>query len=260
MKKFEVNLNDYVLKFYYKPNDKNEVKKIIQDLNYVKDNYNPSVDFGIFSKKINSLEKAIENTMVSVFYLENEPVGFFYNYLFENKQLNKIVSHQGLFVCNKNTGVDILNSVGVISSILMFNQIGSFYITTMSSTPSVLETMAENIHKAWPCYKLDCQRPPKEYKDIFKFALSQYKDIFLSEEEKISIDEKKFKVKFENTNLDYPKTIHGFPLAKKIDHNLFYSFWINYSQNEMVYMVGEYNKEIQDKNIEMIKNNFNIIL
>lgn len=259
--KTHIKLKDYDLNFYFKPNPNNcDFDQIKKDLIYVKNNYNPNLDFGIFSEKI-GLDASLPNTMLSIFYLNLEPVGFFYNYLFTEPISLNLISHQGLFVLNKNTGVDILNSVGVISSILLFNEIkDKFFITTMSSTPSVLESIVDNIHNAWPSYDKNCQRPPKEYKDIFKFALSKYQDVFLSPNEKISIDEKRFKIKFNESSLDYPKSIFEFPLAKKIDHNIFYNFWIDYSKSEMVFLVGEWNQEVTQKNIDMINKVFNIKL
>ena len=257
---FNITLKDYKLKFYFKPAlflNNSEIENLKQDMFYVKNNCNPNINYGIFSKK-NNLDECLKNVLISIFYLNEEPVGMFYNVIINIPSLQKTASHQGLFILNKNSGIDILNSVGVISSIILFEKIGEFYVTTLSSTPSVLESIIENTSDAWPCYYSNNQRPPVDYKEVFKITVNEYKDKFISENEIIDIDYKKFKIKISNSVSNYSLGIHNFPLAKKTEHNLFYNFWINYNLEELVFLICKYNLQNQIDNKNKLLKYFNV--
>src|SRR5690606_39022598 len=143
MKLKSYKYDDYDLNYYYRPGQwmtDNELRELQQKLLEVNMISNCNFKYGVFApeKTIDQLREIYKDLMVCTILHDGIPAGFFYNYIVDFKKVEeKPIVHQGLVIIAKHVGQNILYAPYTLSNTLIHQNIGDYYITSISATPSI---------------------------------------------------------------------------------------------------------------------------
>lgn len=196
--------------------------------------------YGIFKKdiSIDEVKKFLSSSMICVMRNSHgEKAGFFYNYLIPVSGTAEQLSHQGLVVIYKNSGVDLITAPYAYANYLMHEFLnGNFYVSNISAVPLIIGSFSEIFDDVWPSIKA---------KNI-RLSLPGYKKVLMA------LEENYIKPFFEESVVSYSRFILNSPIEKmgfnsnirelprheKLMHNLFTSNWIDPSKGEDMIQIG----------------------
>lgn len=252
LKSFKVE--DYILHFYYKPAlwmTEEELLDLHEKVKYVNTISNKNFNYGIFDKT-KSINKFYSEILICLMELNGETVGFQYQVIYDNAKMPLV--HQGLVVIAKNTGVDLIGIEAQIAAVLIREIIGDYYSTTISSIPAVLEKFYNIFEEIWPSpYVSNLGRSCKSYREILKFLFDNYvKDYFPLNEEH-ELHEKRFVIEFKVQENGFETDLRKMPRSEDFLINNFCMFWLDYSKNETVILVGKFSQESFLKTVAKLK-------
>lgn len=217
------------------------------------DNLQSSVklNYGIFNKNFQKEIMQNAGTMF-VFNESKDIIGFFVIPIFKLNEY--FICNQGFVFLKENKyKIDFLNTLCSKLNEFVYNKIGDFFIFLITKNPLVYENVLQNFTDVWPNsrqMRIICNR---KYLEIFDNMTQIYLSKFKSDEETLVFDKKRFVLKYENSNDLINKKINELSKAQLLENNLFLQYWLNSSQNEMVVLIGKYNKQNKIKNNKRIK-------
>jgi len=256
--KIKIDFNEYTLNYYYNIGlnfSESEINAVKNQLHEVNKASGCNFSYGIFDST-KDFKKITENFLICVIEKDNNPVGFFYNFILNEPK----VVHLGLVLISKNFGDNLLYIPYMIASRIIHDHIGDFYITNISGVPKIIGTVIEIYDEVWPAPKSNLMRPPPEYKTIANSIYSKYVKEYFPMPESISFDEKKFILSCNAKEMGFENDFRKLPRHSTLDVNLFCMFWLNYEKNEDIIQVGKYTKETVEKNHSLIYKFYNPLL
>jgi hypothetical protein len=243
----EIKVKDITLKFFYNPYffHFNELNKIYKDIDLIHQQSLRNYKFGIFRGQ-EEFKELSKNMMISIFYKNNKPIGFFYN-IYQNKD-NIIIVYQGTFLTSEKTEIDILNIVGPLNAMFLFEKMGACYLAAVTQVPSVVEALTENSKYSWPNPE-NTKFASRKIKDVYSFAKENFEKFFLEDDEKVEYNDKLFICRISSSNeKKYFNSIKQTSLSKNLKYNLFLNFLLDYEKNDFLFLISYYNTNCQKKN------------
>jgi hypothetical protein len=257
----EYKLDDYTLKYYFKPGlnlTKEENIKLFNNLKkFNEKTYN--FKYGLFEPSI-SLEKVLklfESFILCVIYLKDELVGFYY-FVILNETYKRPLIQLGLVVISKNKGLDIFSISEKIGLLFTYKKIGLYNSAIITTIPKIVEEFCLTYSNTWPNPKKNLSRPPVEYKSY----LSDVEDFYIKPFFPLpfKINKKRFTLILDKREAGFHDRFHYLPMAKSFLFNSFCHDWINYNENEDLILIGKFNYlAIFRTSIFLLKNIFKII-
>lgn len=242
-----INYKQYVLRYYYKPffwMSSEELASLQSRLDKVNKESGKNFNYGIFDPK--NQESFYKNSMICIMELNGEPAGFFYNVIMEGEF--KIV-HQGLVLISKNVGENLLYYPYVQSNRLIWEQIGDFYISNISSVPSIIGQVSTTYDQVWPSPYLNLDRPEdKNYIVVCEVLFKNYVKKFFPFPEEISLNKKRFVISSKVKEMGFDSNFRNLSRHPKLEVNLFCQFWIDYEKSEDIIQVGRFTKQTIERN------------
>lgn len=238
----ENKIREYLIITYHNPslNHPSKVDRIFEEINFINKAGGLNYKFGIFKNKESFIHFS-KNLMLSIIYLNEEPVGMYANSI--SKVDDSLYScHLGNLVFLKNNGLDIVNLIPPLHAIFTYEKIGGFYGTSISRHPSVIESMIENSSYSYPGPD-NSKIISSNMKKVVNFTINKMNDFFIEDEEVYSFDFKKNVINFKKTPHDVKTSIFEHSLAKKNRYNIFMNFWIKYSEREFLFLTSKYDKK-----------------
>lgn len=236
------------IKFFYRPGLYNPqlVQQIKQDLNIVNNN-TLKLNYGFFDEEKDFRETS-KNALISIIYLNNSPIGFFYDFIIDERYV-----HFGLVVIEKNIGVDLVAQPRLFSIMWLRDIFGhNFYGTFLTSIPKIIESVGDIFYNAWPTSSNYSRLINKQYRDVLDKIYNEYVQKFFPFPESLSLDKKRFVLISQAKEMGFERNIKKMPLAQNLMVNLFCQFWLDYAQNEDLFQVIE----VDEQTIENFSKNF----
>ncbi len=253
MEDFIKQYKGYTLKYYFEPGknqDDNNLNQIIDDLNYVNRLSKRNLEYGIFNEKLNFNEKKdfLNKIILCVFYLEKEPVGFFYQFLIEsNKETKNMVCHLGLVLIAKNKGTNIMEYAYRYSILKIYEKYGKCYITNISAVPAIIGIVTKVYDKVWPSHNSKVRNPYKPYKKIVSSLVDNYAKKVFPNPDKIELDYHRFVLRLNSRECGFEDNFFKLPKYDNMPVNVFCYTWLDYNNGEEIVQVGELNMMVYIK-------------
>lgn len=244
----------YKLYYYYRPGlwaSSEEIENIEKRINIVNKESNKNFSYGIFDPK--NKKDFYDNSMICILEFDGHPAGFFYNVIIDFIEDKKIV-HQGLVLISKNMGQNLLYYPYVKSNLLIKEQIGDFYITSISSVPSIIGEIYNIFDNVWPSPYTDLIKPNDVYyTKAAETVFFNYVKKFFPFSEEIFFNKRRFVIESKAKEMGFERDVRSLSRDSRLEVNLFCQFWIDYSKNEDIIQVGLFNEEAQNKNLTKMK-------
>lgn len=253
MNKKVLQYKGYTLSYFFKPgkfSDEKEIQEIENKLNIVNKESGKNFSYGIFDPK--NKKDFYDNSLICILEIDNHPSGFFYNVILEYSDMN--IVHQGLVLISKNIGENLLYYPYVQSNIFIREKIGDYYITSISSVPSIIGEIHNIFDEVWPSPYTNLVRPhKKEYTIIAEKVFNDYVKKYFPFPEEVVFNKKRFIIESKAKEMGFERDIRNLSRDSRLDVNLFCQFWIDYSKNEDLIQVGYFGNNAFEKNSQKIK-------
>jgi len=242
-----IPFKQYILNYYYKPLEwmsQDELSHLQNQLDIVNKESGKNFNYGIFDP--HNRNNFYKNSMICVMELDGHPAGFFYNVIFEG-ELN--IVHQGLVLISKNIGENLLYFPYVNSNKLIREKIGDFYITSISSVPSIIGEIHNIFDNVYPSPFVNQIKPPqKEYSQVALKVFEDYVKRFFPFPEEVSFNKRRFVIESKAKEMGFERDIRNLPRDSRFEVNVFCQYWLDYSKNEDIIQVGIFNQKTEEKN------------
>lgn len=253
MNKKILEYKGYTLSYYFKPginSDEKELEEIEKKLNIVNKESGKNFSYGIFDPK--NKKDFYDTSLICILEIDNKPAGFFYNVILEFSSI-KIV-HQGLVLISKNIGENLLYYPYVQSNIFIRENIGDYYITSISSVPSIIGEIHNIFEEVWPSPFANLVRPPKkEYAMVAEKVFNEYVKKYFPFPEEVTFNKKRFIIESKAKEMGFERDVRNLSRDSRLEVNLFCQFWIDYTKNEDIIQVGYFGNNAVEKNNQKIK-------
>ncbi len=185
------------------------------------------------------LRQLYASGVYSVVYNHSEPIAFLMCPILQKENLT--ILHIGLMMIYKNPGGNLLGYLATKSTNIANQFFRIDYITTISSTPSVIECFCECVTNAWPSPNIGQKKAPRDYLVPLRVLSSQYMVKCFPDNNGMSIDEKRFILKSNSAEMGFKTNFYQISRAEKMKYNLFCRTWIDYDHEEDIIQVGKLN-------------------
>jgi hypothetical protein len=233
-----VSHRDLHIHYFLKPGlfSKENVPSIKADLIRVNES-SLKLRYGIFDERF-SFEELSEHLLICLMYRNTKPVGFFYNYIIDDKHV-----HLGLVVASKNRLKEIWGAY--IFAILWLRDFlnTDYYATSISAVPSIIEGISVGFPNAFPTERNFHTLPDKYYRRVTEVVFESYVKKFFPSPESLTLDKKRFVLRSEAKEMGFETDIRNMTLARNLSVNLFCNFWIDYSRGEDLIQVMRIDEE-----------------
>lgn len=248
-----------ILKYFYEPHkniSSDDFKKLYADLLKINQDSGKNFSYGIFDNNyLFFFEKIFLCTMYDKDTLE--PIGFFY-FSILNKDQNLI--HSGLTIISKNPGLDLLSTPQMLGHLILFKNLQTFCVSTITCIPKVVGEFCEYFEQVWPSPNSDQDRPDKQYINYLDILKKEYINRYIvnsENEDKISVDSKRFILRSPSKNMGFIPNYYTLPKHQKVNVNLFCLSWIDYNNEEDIILFGKCSKMVILKFMEKLSNKIN---
>lgn len=254
--KTRFSFNGYSINYWYRPGENLkplEIELLYSKLIRMNQESKRNFEYGIFKKDITEEEKLkfLSNCLLCIMENQNgDSAGFFYNYLIPVIDLEATLSHQGLVVIYKNSGVDLITAPYAYANYLMREYLGKdYYVSNISAVPLIIGTFTELFDDVWPSITAqNARHPPKEYQSVIKALKTGYIDPFFSGTE---LDIKRFVLKSPLEEMGFKTNIRELPRHENLMHNIFTGSWIDLTIGEDMVQVGKVTEKSLTRFLEL---------
>jgi hypothetical protein len=237
----EYRLDDYTLKYYFKPGinlNKEETIELFQNLkSFNERTYH--FKYGLFEPSI-SIEKVLklfENFIICVIYDKEEIIGFYY-YMILSETYDRPLVQLGLVVIAQKRGHDVFVLSECLGVLFCAKHLGYYTASIISTVPKVVEIFSKSYSNPWPNPDNSLARPPKEYKRYLEDVGSKYIQTFFPNP--YTINSKRFTLILDKRESGFHDRFHYLPMASSLKYNVFCKTWINYEENEDLIVIAKF--------------------
>lgn len=180
-----------------------------------------------------------KNVVLAMLYNNQEPWAFLISPLLSST--TKPILHAGLIIAQSNPGVDLISLLAIGSFQITYKNVGNFYSTNISSTPSIIESMTHLIPDVWPSPDVELKVVPKGYKEVVKILKEDYMDKYFPNPEKLEVNYKRFTLTSNSQEMGFVTDFYKISRSSDFKYLSFCRTWIDYSKEEDIIQVGEIN-------------------
>ncbi len=253
-----VKFSNYSLNYYFKPGlnlSDNELREMHRKINIVNEK-SKDFKYGLFDKSLSfeDLKGIYSQMLICLIELNDEPEGFFYNYIIDNGE-DKPIVHLGLVLIAKNIGNNLLYYPYLNGNkILLENFKDGYFVTNISSTPKIIGEVTEAYDNVWPSPKSNLVVRPRKYDNIVKKLKEEYILRFFPMSEEIEIDMRRYVLKNNAREMNFECNMRSLAKDPRLNYNLFCMFWLDYNGHiaEDLIQVGEFNQDTLERNLKIM--------
>lgn len=182
----------------------------------------------------------LKNTIIALGLIDGAPVGFLLSPIL-NPLNGKSIVHAGLIIISKNPGADFSSLMGYGNYCLAYEELGDFYATNITSTPSIIESFDAMVPGSWPSPDVELKVAPKAYRDVVKSLKEEYMDNYFPDPSKLDVNYKRFTLTSNSQDMGFTTDFHKISRSNNLKYMTFCHTWINYNKEEDIIQVGEVN-------------------
>ncbi len=160
------------------------------------------------------------------------------------KKGNTTLIHAGLLKIARNTGIDLMTAPFLSSLVLLYEKYGEYYLSNISSTPSIIEVVTKWVPNSWPSPIVNNKAPPRDYVPLLDFLYKEYLTDYWLNPDKIEIDKKRFVIRSTSKEMGYNTNFRELSRAVDFQFNAFCYVWVDYSKEEDIIQIGKVTPEI----------------
>lgn len=227
-KKYDISLN-----FCFRPNE-------IRFLEIKEEIIKAKLDFD------SSLLKNHQNILNSLYLCLIRKKGFLVGWFYCLKiNKNPIVIHQGLMVIKKdNYYYNMSEMVSNIMNKLIYQEVGEYFATTITSVPKVYEIFMNLFSNVYPNpIKDKCFRIPKMYENMNNILKEKYINVFYSNNNVSYVSKYSIFIFDEKVQSLSKNNILDFPQSELFLLNIYMDYIIDYNKDSTLMIVGEMNEK-----------------
>lgn len=187
---------------------------------------------------LENIRAHLKNTVVAIGTVSDMPVGFLISPILSSLNGKSIV-HAGLIVISKNPGADFSSLMGYGNYCLAYEELGDFFATNITSTPSIVESFEAMVPGSWPSPDVDLKVAPKLYKEVVKTLKEKYMDHYFPDPNKIEVNYKRFILTSNSQDMGFTTDFHKISRSNNLKFMTFCHTWVNYNKEEDLIQVGE---------------------
>lgn len=223
---------DCVIDFYYKPKTE-DVHHYLLLIN------NNELNYGIFNSKlsIQETDAFYEKTLVCIIKNKGIPIGFYYFYILDE---SIPFVHLGLIIIKNNPGYDIAYTSEKLGILFLKTKLKkSFYVSTITTIPRVVEFLDTYFEDIYPSPKINLDRAPSGYKKLVSILKTEYIDLVFPYPMENVVNTKRFILCLQKRESGFVDNFHILPKAMKFVYNSFCQTWLNYEHEEDLILIGK---------------------
>lgn len=189
--------------------------------------------------RLNEIRFHYKNVVLAMLYKNKEPWAFLISPLLG--ATSKPILHAGLIIAQSNPGIDLISLLGMGNFQITYKNVGTFYATNISSTPSIIESMTHLIPDVWPSPDVELKIVPQGYKEVVKILKEEYMDKYFPNPEKLDVNYKRFTLTSNSQEMGFVTDFYRVSRSSDFKFLSFCRTWIDYSKEEDIIQVGEVN-------------------
>ncbi len=194
-------------------------------------------NFLIAGNTLEENRKLYDSCVIALMYFEDEAFGFLISPIIHCS--HGPILHAGLVIINKNPGANCISYPAIQNMILAYESLGTIYSTNISSTPSIIESFDNIVHKAWPSPSQNAKLIPKNYKDVVKALEDEYIKKYFVTDDLVEIDSRRFTMSSNSNGMGFSTNFYKLARAEKFIYQTFCMTWIDHSKGEDIVQVGK---------------------
>ncbi len=217
-----------------------ELKRLVNDLITINKESKHPVENKMIKEglTLEMLREIYKNTIVCIFHEGNHPIGFLLSPIVGNDKIRAL--HLGLIIVTKNFGSDLIFLSGSGNNELAYKNWGSFFVTNIASTPSIIEAFSFAYSDAWPSPKANLRSTPKEKVPVLDLLNKNYISKYFPDNSNVQIDQKRFVMSSTSQDMGFNTNMRQLSRASNFMYQSFCHTWVNYEKEEDIIQVAKH--------------------